>query len=274
MGLDPGHQLPDLRRGNLVQAPAAPVLEDPVPVRPVGPAGPGAHRRRHHRNVLGERGHHLLFPGCGREVSGGQAHPLQQHQCRLDHRLLRAVRRRGRGHGAHERPPSLRGNRGCVRSAWSTTVNVQAASVSSRGRAASSTWSPGRRPQRCRDRDGAPGGHDDHAMGIAADHDDTGVSGQGQPVTSPPVQDVADGLACQAAGSVDPAHPVDRVGRAGKQAGQRQGTASARTAGPVAGGAGGRRYYGRDAMVSRSCLPGRRRRDQGACGQLPAGVFK
>jgi hypothetical protein len=85
---------------------------------------------------------------------------------------------------------------------------------------------------------------------------------------------VADGLACQSAGGVDPAHPVDRAGRASEQVGQRQGTAPARAAGPIVCGADGRRDYGRDELASRTCLPGKRRRDRRACGQLPESVFK
>src|SRR5271165_4790198 len=38
MGLDVDHQLPDLRRGGPVQAPVAPLADDPVPVRVVRPA--------------------------------------------------------------------------------------------------------------------------------------------------------------------------------------------------------------------------------------------
>jgi hypothetical protein len=54
VGLDVDHQLPDLRRRGLIQAPVAPVLDDPIPVGAVGPAGPGADRRRHDRDVLCE----------------------------------------------------------------------------------------------------------------------------------------------------------------------------------------------------------------------------
>ena len=98
-------------------------------------------------------------------------------------------------------------------------------------------------PQRGRDRDGAPGRHDGHAVGIAADHDDTGVSGQGQPVTRPPVQHLADGLAYQPAGGIDPAHPVNRVRREGERIGQRQRAAPACTAGLTTGRAGSRRDH-------------------------------
>ena len=37
-----GHRLPDVGRGRLVQPPGTPVLDDPVSVRTVRPAGPGA----------------------------------------------------------------------------------------------------------------------------------------------------------------------------------------------------------------------------------------
>ena len=33
---------------------ATPLVDDPVPVRAVGPAGPGADRRGHHRDVFAE----------------------------------------------------------------------------------------------------------------------------------------------------------------------------------------------------------------------------
>jgi hypothetical protein len=48
-------------------------------------------------------------------------------------------------------------------------------------------------------------------MWIAAHDDDTGVGGQGHPVTRLPAQYLGDGLARQPTGGVDPAHPVDRV---------------------------------------------------------------
>ena len=94
VGLDVAHQLPDLRRGGRNQAAAAPVLDDPVPVRAIRPAGPGADRRRHDRDVLGE-GRHLRAGLRGGQVRRGQAHPLQQHQCRLHHSL--SARRFGAG---------------------------------------------------------------------------------------------------------------------------------------------------------------------------------
>ena len=134
VGLDVGHQLPDLRRRRLVQPPAAPVLDDPVPVRPVRPPGPGAHRRRHHRDVLGEGRHRLARLRDGGQVGRGQAHPLQQHQRRLHHRLPGGLR----VHRGHGRLPSP-GTGACARSAWSTTANEYAVSVSSPGEAASST---------------------------------------------------------------------------------------------------------------------------------------
>jgi len=110
-------------------------------------------------------------------------------------------------------------------------------------------------------------------VGIAADHDNVGVTGQGQPVTRPPVQDMTDGLARQPAGGVDPAHPVDRASWAGQRVGQRQRTASTRLGGPAPGRVGSRRDNGAMSwsVTAASRREGRNRR---ADGLLPAGVFK
>jgi hypothetical protein len=84
--------------------------------------------------LLGERRDRLAGLRDSGQVRGGQAHPLQQHQRRLHHSLLR----RGRVHSTHGRLPSP-GTRACARIAWSTTANEYAASMSSPGDAASST---------------------------------------------------------------------------------------------------------------------------------------
>ena len=52
------------------------MLDDPVPVRSVRPAGPGGHCRRHDRDVLREGRHHRPVPRDSRQVRRGQAHPL------------------------------------------------------------------------------------------------------------------------------------------------------------------------------------------------------
>ena len=63
--LDVRHELLDLRRRRLVQAPGAPLLDDPVPVGAVRPAGAVGDRGGHDRDVLGEGRH-------GRPVAGGR----------------------------------------------------------------------------------------------------------------------------------------------------------------------------------------------------------
>jgi len=75
--------------------------------------------------------------------------------------------------------------------------------------------------------------------GVTARDHHTGAGGQRQPVTGPPFQDAGDHLPGHPAGGVDPAHPVDRIRGHARLVGQRQGTASARTAGRAAGRAGG-----------------------------------
>ena len=70
----------------------------------------------------------------GGQVGGGQAHPLQQHQRRLHHRLPGGLR----VHRGHGRLPSP-GTGAWARSAWSTTASEYAVSWSSPGEAASST---------------------------------------------------------------------------------------------------------------------------------------
>jgi hypothetical protein len=95
VSLRPGHQLPDLPRSRLVQAPDAPVLDDPVPVRAVRQAGPGAHRRRHHWDILsggsdlgdrpraGRQGLHRRWRACLNSVPGpGQAGSTEGSQPR------------------------------------------------------------------------------------------------------------------------------------------------------------------------------------------------
>ena len=79
MGFEMGHQLADLRRGGLIQTAVTAVLDDPVPVRAVRPAGPRADRRRHDRHVFGEGRHLRAGLRDGGQVRRGQAHPLQQH---------------------------------------------------------------------------------------------------------------------------------------------------------------------------------------------------
>src|SRR6185312_7762654 len=67
-----GHQLADLRRGGLIQTAVTAVLDDPVPVRAVRPAGPRADRRRHDRHVFGEGRHLRAGLRDGGQVRRGQ----------------------------------------------------------------------------------------------------------------------------------------------------------------------------------------------------------
>jgi hypothetical protein len=77
-GVPPGHdagpdvldELADLRRGGLVDAAAAPLAGDPVPVRPVRLPAAVADQGRHDRDVLGEgRGGRPCRRG-GQQVGG------------------------------------------------------------------------------------------------------------------------------------------------------------------------------------------------------------
>jgi Transposase, Mutator family len=110
VSLDIRHQLPDLRRGNLVQPPLAPMADDTVPVRAVRPASPAGDRRGNHRDVLGEgRDRRPVLRG-GHQVVRGQAH-LPEHQQRgVDDGLLGCGRVPGQVRGCHGCPPVRYGN--------------------------------------------------------------------------------------------------------------------------------------------------------------------
>jgi hypothetical protein len=123
MGLDVGHQLPDIRRGGLVQPAVAPVLDDPVPVRAVRPAGAVADRRRHHRHIAGECRHLRPLPRDAGQVRRGQAHPLQHEPGRVDHGLPGCARACVRSGDRHRSPPSCAGNGMSAARAWSTTAS-------------------------------------------------------------------------------------------------------------------------------------------------------
>jgi len=110
VGPDVGHQLPDLGRGNFVQPPLAPVVDDAVPVRAVRPAGAVGDGSGHHRDVLGEGRHRRPVLRDGRQVIRRQAH-LPQHQQRgVDDGLLGCDRLPGQARGCHGCPPVACGN--------------------------------------------------------------------------------------------------------------------------------------------------------------------
>ena len=137
-------------RGWARQAAAAPVLDDPVPVRAVRAAAAVAHRRRHDRDVLGEG--RQLRPGlrnglqvCGdRPIRSSTSNAASAAACW--HAPGSAA-----GFTGVTAVPLRRAGMGRARG-WpgSTTANEYAARVSSPGGAASSTRSPARGPQRCR----------------------------------------------------------------------------------------------------------------------------
>ncbi len=83
-----GHELLDLRRRRLVHAPGAPLLDHPVPVGAVRPAGSAGDRGGHDRDVVGEGQRRRPLPGGGGQVVRGQAHPLQDQQRRVHGGLL------------------------------------------------------------------------------------------------------------------------------------------------------------------------------------------
>jgi hypothetical protein len=106
--------------------------DHPLALEPDPAGGPGGHCRRHHRDVLGERRHHRPVPGRRYEIRGGQAHPLEQHQCRLDHGLLRTRPAADGITGAMSwsvMAASLEGDRGTSMPAGRTRRRVQAVPV-------------------------------------------------------------------------------------------------------------------------------------------------
>jgi hypothetical protein len=87
IGPDVLDELPNLRRRGLVDAAVTPLLDHPVPVRPVRLPAAIADQGRHDGDVLGEgRGGRPGRRG-GQQVGRGQAHPLQHEHGRVDHGL-------------------------------------------------------------------------------------------------------------------------------------------------------------------------------------------
>jgi hypothetical protein len=117
-GVPPGHdagpdvldELADLRRRGLVDAAVAPLVGDPVPVRPVCPAAAVADQGRHHRDVLGEGRGGRPCRRRGEQVGGGQAHPLQHEHGRVDHGLPGCAWACVGSGDRHRSPPSRAGN--------------------------------------------------------------------------------------------------------------------------------------------------------------------
>jgi hypothetical protein len=79
VGLGVLDQAADLRRGGLVEAALAPVLDDAVPVGAVHPPGADVHRGGDDRHVLREGGHRRgRRDEIVEQVVGGQSHPGKQ----------------------------------------------------------------------------------------------------------------------------------------------------------------------------------------------------
>lgn len=72
MGLDVGHEMPDVGRSGLIETAGAPLLDDPVPVRAIRPPGPRRHGRRHGRDVFGKCRNLRPFWGNGYKIGGSR----------------------------------------------------------------------------------------------------------------------------------------------------------------------------------------------------------
>jgi hypothetical protein len=115
-------QLADLRRRRLVDAPAAPVLGDAVPVGAVGPAAARADQGGYDRDVVRECRRGRPCRRGGQQVRGRQAHPLQHEHRRGCHGRVRCACPGARSGDRHCCPPSRDGNGMCAPMAWWTSA--------------------------------------------------------------------------------------------------------------------------------------------------------
>ena len=208
------HELPDLRRRGLVEAPAAPLLDDPVPVRAVGPAGAVADRADTTGTYSAKVGAAGRLPGrpAGPRGTGpsapARAAPRRPRPARV---RLRGVRSGDR----HRSPPSRAGNGTCAREGLvhhRERVRGQGVLGGDRGEQHPVAGEqPAAVPQRRGDRDVGPGRQGDQAGRVAAGDHHARLGGQGQPVPAAPAQRAGDRPVGDAAGAVDAAEPVHHV---------------------------------------------------------------
>ena len=187
VGLDVFGELLDLRRGRLVQASGAPVLDDPVPVRAVHPAGAVADGRA----ARPGRTRRTSAPAAGRcgaaARSAGETPIRASSSSAASTTACWDVAGCAAVHG-HGRPLAGVRKRRAARMAWSTTAKrVGGQRVLGRGRrpaapghrCAGRSGGAARRGSRCRRRSGTVTMPPGSRRAIIT----PGVRGQGQPVT-------------------------------------------------------------------------------------------